>query len=313
MAVAAVLAALLLYYSVRGIDWSQVGRTIAHASIGLLAAVLLISSSTLFLRALRWRILLNAAGEVGVTTVFWATAVGLFGNNLLPARAGELVRTLMIDSQTGLGKAYVLATALCEKVADALVLILISAIVLLALSNPPGWLAGAARPMAIVAALGAMVIVTLPLIEPVLHRVIQASPMPDAWRVRLISGMQGGLQGLRAFHDLRRLSAFLALTLVIWLVDAVGTVIGGAALGFRIPIVVAFLLFAGLGVGSALPSTPGYVGIYQFVAVSVLTPFGFSRTDAIAYILVAQTLFFVVICFWGSLGLWSYRRRQHAN
>jgi len=99
MAVAAVLAALLLYYSVRGIDWSQVGRTIAHASIGLLAAVLLISSSTLFLRALRWRILLNAAGEVGVTTVFWATAVGLFkgvvgvvlifGSNLLAKRLGQ--------------------------------------------------------------------------------------------------------------------------------------------------------------------------------------------------------------------------------
>ena len=33
------------------------------------------------------------------------------------------------------------------------------------------------------------------------------------------------------------------------------------------------------------------LGIYQFVAVSVLTPFGFSRTDAIAYILVAQALF----------------------
>ena len=64
----------------------------------------------------------------------------------------------------------------------------------------------------------------------------------------------------------------------------------GAALGFQIPLPVAFLLIAGLGLGSALPSTPGYVGIYQFVAVTVLTPFGFSRTDAIAYILVAQAL-----------------------
>ena len=54
--------------------------------------------------------------------------------------------------------------------------------------------------------------------------------------------------------------------------------------------------------GSALPSTPGYVGIYQFVAVSVLTPFGFSRADAIAYILVAQALVYVVIALWGSLG-----------
>jgi hypothetical protein len=45
------------------------------------------------------------------------------------------------------------------------------------------------------------------------------------------------------------------------------------------------------------------VGIYQFVAVTVLTPFGFSRTDAIAYILLAQAVQYVDITFWGLLAL----------
>lgn len=92
--------------------------------------------------------------------------------------------------------------------------------------------------------------------------------------------------------------------------DAASTVLGGSALGLAIPIPVAFLLIAGLGLGSALPSTPGYVGIYQFVAVSVLVPFGFSRTDAIAYILVAQALQYVVIGLWGALGFLQYRRMR---
>ena len=122
--------------------------------------------------------------------------------------------------------------------------------------------------------------------------------------------MEHGLRGVRAFHDARRLSGFLAFTMLIWSLDALGSVVVGAALGFRIPISVAFLLMTGLGLGSALPSTPGYVGIYQFVAVTVLTPFGFSRTDAIAYILVAQALMYVVIGFWGSLGLLRYRRTR---
>ena len=63
--------------------------------------------------------LLNAEGSVGVAAAFWATAAGLFGNNFLPARAGELVRTVMISSRSGLGNVYVLATALSERVADA--------------------------------------------------------------------------------------------------------------------------------------------------------------------------------------------------
>jgi uncharacterized membrane protein YbhN (UPF0104 family) len=116
------------------------------------------------------------------------------------------------------------------------------------------------------------------------------------------------LRGIRAFHNARRLLGFVGLTVVIWSMDALGTVIGGAALGLSIPIPVAFLRIAALGLGSALPSTPGYVGIYQFVAVTVLTPFGLSRTDAIAYILVAQALSYILIGFWGSLGLWRYRR-----
>jgi hypothetical protein len=70
-------------------------------------------------------------------------------------------------------------------------------------------------------------------------------------------------------------------------------------------------LITGLGLGSALPSTPGYVGIYQFVAVSVLVPFGFSRTDAIAYILLAQALQYVIITALGLIGFWQYRRMQN--
>jgi len=75
-----------------------------------------------------------------------------------------------------------------------------------------------------------------------------------------------------------------------------------------LPVPAAFLLIASLGLGSALPSTPGYVGIYQFVAVTVLGPFGFSRTDAIAYILNVQALGYVVIGVWGSIGILRYRR-----
>jgi uncharacterized protein (TIRG00374 family) len=310
--VAALLAAALLSYSLRGIEWKQVGRIVASAAPGRLALAVGIATATLFLRACRWRILLNAEGTVSVPTAFWATAAGYFGNNFLPARAGELVRTFMISSRSGLENTYVLATALSERVADAIALVGISATVLLILPAQPGWLAGAARPFAILGLLGAIAIAVLPLLGSVGRTAIERAPLPRALRPRLITAMEHGLRGVRAFHNVRRLSGFLGLTVLIWSLDAVATVIGGAALGFRIPISVAFLLIAGLGLGSALPSTPGYVGIYQFVAVTVLTPFGFSRTDAIAYILVAQALMYVVIGFWGSLGLWRHRQTRRS-
>jgi hypothetical protein len=127
---------------------------------------------------------------------------------------------------------------------------------------------------------------------------------------KLLVALEHGLRGIRSFHHIGRLSAFLALTVCVWTLDAVGAVVGANAIGLEIPLWLAFLLIAGLGLGSALPSTPGYVGIYQFVAVSVLTPFGFSRNDAIAFILVTQALSYVVIGVWGSLGLVRYRRAR---
>ncbi len=267
-------------------------------------------TATLFLRAFRWRILLTAEGQVDVSTAFWATSAGYFGNNFLPARAGELVRTFMISSRCGLNSAYVLATALSERVADAIALVVISSLVLLMLPAQPGWLASAARPFAILGLAGVLMIALLPRMESIARRLLQSLPLPEGFRLKLILAMEHGLRGIRAFHDGKRLTGFLALTIVIWCMDAAGTVIGGSALGLAIPLPVAFLLIAGLGLGSALPSTPGYVGIWQFVAVSVLTPFGFSRTDAIAYILVAQALQYAVIGVCGALGFLHYRRMR---
>jgi len=86
VAVAAIIAVALLYYSLRGIDWRQVARTVTRAAPGRLTLAALIATSTLFLRACRWRILLNAEGRVRVADAFWATAAGYFGNNFLPAR-----------------------------------------------------------------------------------------------------------------------------------------------------------------------------------------------------------------------------------
>lgn len=310
LVVAVLLAAVLLYVSLRGIEWRDVARIVRGANLWGLALAMGIATSTVFLRACRWRVLLNAEGSVRVPTAFWATAAGYFGNNFLPARGGELVRTYMISSHARLDLPFVLATALSERVADAIVLVGVSAVVLLILPAQSGWLAGAARPFAVLGAIGALAIAILPLFGAVAGRMIDRAPLPHGVRSKLGTIVEQGLRGMRAFHDVRRLSGFLAFTLLIWPLDALGTVIGAAALGFQMPIAVAFLLLAGLGLGSALPSTPGYVGIYQFVAVAVLTPFGFSRTGAIAYILVAQASMYVVIGFWGALGIWQYRRAK---
>ena len=304
-AAALALAGLLLYFSLRGVDWRRVAAVLQGAKPALVGAALGAILTALALRSLRWRVLLSAEAEVSRSDVFWATAAGYLGNNVLPARAGELVRTVMIARHTGLTKTYVLTTALSERLVDAIALVAISAAALLVLPTQPGWLAEAARPLGIGALAGITALALAPLFESFWQRALTRAPLPAALRRLAEHALKHGLQGLRSFHDRRRLIVFLAYTAAIWMLDGVITVVGARAIGVEISLPLAFLLIAGLGLGSALPSTPGYVGIYQFVAVSVLTPFGIDRSDAVAYILLFQALNCAVFAVCGSLGLWK--------
>src|SRR5438552_445599 len=113
------LAAIFLYYSLRGIDWGGVWCTLKTARPGVVILAFGIMSIALFIRSFRWRVLLSSQQRVSVPLAFWATAAGYLGNNVLPARAGEVVRTLMISRRSGMSKAFVLTTALSERVVDA--------------------------------------------------------------------------------------------------------------------------------------------------------------------------------------------------
>src|SRR3954447_22270994 len=88
------LAAVLLYVSLRGIEWARVGQMLRTAYLPYIGLMVILNSAALFIRSIRWRVLLSAQGRVSVGNAFFATAAGYLANNVLPARAGEIVRTM---------------------------------------------------------------------------------------------------------------------------------------------------------------------------------------------------------------------------
>jgi len=301
------LAAVLLYLSLRGVDWKAVWQTIAGARWGFLAAGCGCSCFSFFLRSLRWRILLNAEERLSVGCVFSANMAGYLGNSFLPARAGELVRTFAISARSSLSKTYVLTTALSERLMDVIALVLWSSLILLGAGAKPRWIEDLSRTTAVVAAAGALAIAVLPHTESLCRNLLRRLALPPALRERLLRFADQVLLGVRAFHNVGRLAGFTVLTVAIWMMDAYGVMLGAYGLHLHFSFSLAMLLLTGLGLGSALPSTPGYVGIYQFVAVTVLTPFGIARDSALAFILVAQASAYVVVLALGLPSLYWVR------
>ncbi len=292
--VAIPLAGFLLWWSLRGVDWKAVWTILAGARWQFVAAGASAVCVSFFLRAMRWRILLNAKENLSVGMVFCATMAGYMGNSFLPARAGEVIRTLVVSGQSSLTKTYVLTTALSERLMDVVALVLWASLILLGVHPKPGWMGGVARTMAIAAGLGAVAIAVLPHTGGLAPSLLRRLPLPAAVRERLVGLADQVLLGMRAFHHTGRFLGFAALTILIWLTDAAGAMVAARALSLTISFPMAMLLLTGLGLGSALPSTPGYVGIYQFVAVTVLVPLGIAKSSALAFILMMQAYGYVV-------------------
>jgi uncharacterized protein (TIRG00374 family) len=94
----------------------------------LLACVLIISS--VWLRAIRWKYLFKAEDRVETYSLFRYELIGYFGNNVLPLRLGELLRSYILGKRYHLSKSYVFGTIVLERILDTLALILLSIILL---------------------------------------------------------------------------------------------------------------------------------------------------------------------------------------
>src|SRR5690606_31179636 len=76
----------------------------------------------LWVRALRWRIVLRPAVEMGQAEATSTVVIGYAANNVLPVRAGEVVRAVLVQRRHGASRLTVLGTIVVERVFDGLVL-----------------------------------------------------------------------------------------------------------------------------------------------------------------------------------------------
>jgi uncharacterized protein (TIRG00374 family) len=302
---ALVLAVVLLYFSLRGLDFAEIGKTLAAARLWPLFAALLLEVLALWLRSFRWRVLLGANAKVPLMDVFWANSIGYLGNNVLPARMGELMRVEILKRTQSVSRSYILATALIERVMDAGVLVLLTSVALLVLPGLPVWLERASRVFSLLSGIGILVLFLLPHAESRLLSYLNRSPRGSEILSRF-------LEGLRSLHSWARSIVFLLLTLVIWPVDSMAGVLVAQSISVEMPFLTALIVLAALGLSSAAPSTPGFVGVFQFVAVNVLSPFGIGREMAIAWVLLFQAICYVVQCGFGFGGILRFSRSSLA-
>lgn len=280
-------------------------QTLQHARIEFVVLSFGITSLAIFLRGLRWGVLVSARKRVNSLTMFWATAIGYLGNTFLPARSGEVLRAVVLGKTAGISGGYVFATALTERVMDAIALVIISSLVIQSMPIAmPGWLPTAIQTMAVAGVLILFLFLLAPRFEGFIKKLLSLIHLPEKINAIISNLISQFLLGTQSLVHPGRAVIFLICTIVIWLVDGIGAIIFAHALNLSLTLNQALLLLSALGLSSAVPSTPGYVGVYQFVAVTVMPVFGISNSQALSYILGLQATTIVAILVWGLIGMW---------
>jgi glycosyltransferase 2 family protein len=302
-AVGFAISAVCLVLAFRKVPLDQVWAAITGIPARTLVACFLLGSTTLFLRALRWRILLAARAPLGIRIVYQVNSAGQLGNVVLPARLGDLFRATNLG-RAGFDTGFTLATVFVERVLDAGFLVMIASIILASSAALPPWLARGARLLAIAAVAGLLGMLILPRIESSLAPLVQHF-LPHRWQARADIFLNQFLKGLRSFQHPGRASSFLLLTAVIWMLDSAGVVVIGTGLGHALSPFTAVLLISALALASAIPAAPGNLGVYQLVVISVLGTAGIAREPALSLALIMQAMMLVMLLAWGLPSFWA--------
>lgn len=236
-----------------------------------------------------------------------ATLIGYMANNVLPLRAGEVVRVYVVArrwSGTGamsMGQAFwlVLATLVVERIFDSLTLVLIIGVLILLVPVPPAleWAAGVVLAIDVAGIAVLAVAAHAPgLAHRLIGRLLRRWPALERRLLPLLETALRGLEGVRTPGHALPLAAW---TVAAWGIPAVAAWAMLRAVHLDLPLVAGWVVLAAVGVGISLPSAPGYVGVFHAAVALALGIFGVSPAAAVGYALLLHASQFVPITLVG--------------
>ncbi|MEW6251514.1 MAG: lysylphosphatidylglycerol synthase transmembrane domain-containing protein [Planctomycetota bacterium] len=284
-------AGLFAWLAFRKLDWQATWLALRGADWRLLALAPPVMLSSILFRAFRWRLILADQPGARVGPLMLAAGIGVGANALLPAKLGEAVGAQALGRLADLSRVQSLGILVLTRVVDLFVLF---TLVLVATIILPG---AALRPVRgaglVIAALSALILL-LPLIgraawgatllrraAALLRRVLGEGPLDLAEKFA---------RGLASASRVGHLLAFVASTLLLWVVLSVSLLIALRAFNLHVSAMLVPFIMAMIAASAMLPSAPGNVGTFHFFGITALGLAGVAAEPAAACIIIYHAL-----------------------
>lgn len=304
------ISVVFLYFALRGLHLQEVWEEIVAANYWWLIPGVLSYFLGVWARAWRWHYLLRPVKSISTATMFPVVAIGYMGNNIFPARAGELLRAVVLKRREGVAVSASLATIIVERIFDGVVMLAFIFVNLreLARLTQNADVIGAAsiQDIALIGTLafgGALLLFLLTAMFPVQsHRIADRLIRrfaPQRYVEQVLGVTErflGGLESLRSPRD--ALMVFLT-SVVIWLFETGKYWFVMHAFPFEVSFFALMLMNGVVNLATTIPSAPGYIGTFDAPGIAVLTAYEVERAVAAGYTLVLHVALWVPITVLG--------------
>jgi len=310
-----VLSAALLVWTLKGESPSEIWAVISQSDVFLLVLSAGVATTIFPLRAIRWRIILEpTAPGMPIGPLWRSTAIGMMVNNVYPARLGEIARAYALTRETDrLRFTSAVASLAVDRVFDSLALMLLLVSAMLSPDFPKDTTLGG-KPIQHGAALFAGGAVAL-------FAVLYAIVFFPEQLVRMYSAVAGRISprlvtkgseiirtfssGLTVLRSPRRFVEIFLWALLHWLVNGVAFWIAFKAVGIDVPFSAANFLQGIIALSVAIPSSPGFFGVFEAAAKIGLAVYGVPSGQAVSWAIGFHILSFLPITL---IGIYYFAR-----
>lgn len=303
------LSAGFLYLALRGLGIRDIWEPLKSARYWWLLPGVGVYFVGVWVRSWRWHYLLRPVKSVSTPKIFPIVAIGYMGNNIYPARAGEILRAVVLKRKEDISISASLATIVVERVFDGVVMlgfVFLNLPELATLTGTSGFIGniqtlalwGSAAFIGVLAVFLAAAMFPVQA-EKVITKLIQIL-LPEKFRVKVTDIVLRFLNGLESLRSPKEAIMVLLTSIVIWLLETGKYWLVMHAFDFQVSFFALMLMNGIVNLATTIPSAPGYVGTFDAPGIAVLTAYGVDQGVAAGYTLVLHAALWLPITLLGA-------------
>ncbi|MEO0199040.1 MAG: lysylphosphatidylglycerol synthase transmembrane domain-containing protein [candidate division WOR-3 bacterium] len=293
-----VLSFVFLILVLRDFDVNKVWNLMKSMNATYLMAGVLIYFSSYLLRAIRWKFFFPGEYAIDTKSAIGSFYIGNFGNNIFPARLGDLWRIVLLHQRNETPKSLVLASTIVERIFDAIA-ILVSGLVAFSLSKVPSTY------RFVLLTLFVLILLTFFIawyLEERYESKIHFHP-------KIVWFFKNLKLALKPFVNLKKFTFILLITLISWGIELLSFYSFLKAFGIEASVVFLTLILFFINIAVSLPSAPSNIGTFEYGFVLAGQICGLDKSHILMVALVTHFLRFALNVVLGVIfsSIWHFK------